>query len=90
MKTKPFNPVDYLQASQIPSYLTTAYHDVDPKVFLTALGFVIKNRGVAQIAKQTGLNRESLYKIVRGESEPKWSTLHLLLNALGVEIKITM
>jgi probable addiction module antidote protein len=48
----------------IAEYLTTAAEDPNPEVFLAALGDAAKARGTAQIAKDTGLGRDSLYKAV--------------------------
>ena len=84
-----FNPVDYLRNDgEITGYLTAAYQDDDPAVFIVALGHVAKHKGVAQLAKETGLNRESLYKTFNGKVQPKWDTVHRLLKAMKVELTI--
>jgi probable addiction module antidote protein len=89
LKTAAFNPVDYLQSDEeIANYLTEAYQDDDPAVFVAALGNVVRHKGVARLAKETGLNRESLYKAFSGKSQPKWDTIHRLLHALGVNVTL--
>jgi len=88
MKTQAFNPVDFLESDQeIAQYLSDAYEDSDPEVFVIALGHVVKNRGVASIAQQSGLNRESLYKIFSGKAKPQWGTIHSLMHTLGFHLK---
>lgn len=77
-----------LGEDELSQYLTDAYEDDDPAVFVVALGHAIKHKGVAQIAEAAGLNRESLYKVINGQVQPKWDTIHRLMHALGVHISI--
>ena len=89
IKTTPFNPMDFLKTDdEIATYLTEAYRDDDPAVFIVALGHVVKKKGLAQLAEDTGLNRESLYKTFNGKVQPKWDTVHRLLKAMKVELAI--
>ena len=89
IKTKPFNPIEMLHSGkEIAEFLTDAYNDDDPAVFIASLGHVVKHRGVTEVANATGLNRESLYKAFNGKAQPKWDTVHRLLHALGVQINI--
>lgn len=89
IRITPFNPVDYLENdAEIADYLTAAYQDDDPAVFIVALSHVAKHKGVAQLAKETGLNRESLYKTFNGKVQPKWDTVHRLLKAMKLELVI--
>ena len=89
IKTTPFNPIDFLKTDdEIATYLTEAYRDDDPAVFIVALGHVVKQKGLAQLAEDTGLNRESLYKTFNGKVQPKWDTVHRLLKAMKVELAI--
>jgi len=88
-KTSPFNPVEYLQSdAEIASYLTEAYEDDNPAVFIVALGHVVRSKGVSNMAEKTGLNRESLYKAFSGKAQPKWDTVHKLLHALGIHMTV--
>jgi len=89
IRTTSFNPVEYLKGdAEIADYLTVAYQDDDPTVFIVALGHVPRHKGIAQLAKETGLNRESLYKTFNGKVQPKWDTVHRLLKALKVDLDI--
>ena len=88
-KLTPFNPVDLLQGEdEIAEFLSEAYLDEDPNVFIIALGHVAKHKGIGKLAHETGLNRESLYKTFSGNVQPKWDTVHRLLRALKVRLAI--
>jgi len=81
--------MDFLKTDdEIAAYLTEAYRDDDSAVFIVALGHVVKLKGLAQLAEDTGLNRESLYKTFNGKVQPKWDTVHRLLKAMKVELAI--
>ncbi|MDR2727281.1 MAG: putative addiction module antidote protein [Deltaproteobacteria bacterium] len=63
MKITKFDVTDHLDNEDvIAEYLAAAMEDPDPDIFLAALGDVAKARGMAQLAKDSGLGRESLYK----------------------------
>ncbi|HEY7905803.1 MAG TPA: addiction module antidote protein [Wenzhouxiangella sp.] len=84
-----YNPFDHLlREDELSQYLTDAYEDEDPAVFVVALGHAIKHKGVAQVAKAAGLNRESLYKVINGQVQPKWDTIHRLMRALGMHVSV--
>lgn len=88
-ETTPFNPFDYLETGEeIAEFLTNALMDDDPRVFVSALGHMIKHHGVAGVAEKTGLNRESLYKVLSGNNQPKWDTIQRILKALEIQLKV--
>lgn len=85
-----FSPIEMLHSdAEIAEWLTEAYEDEDPAVFIAVLGKVVKQKGVSRMAEAAGLNRESLYKAFNGKSQPKWSTVHRLLHALDVRLMAT-
>ena len=87
---KPFDATDYLQNDDIVSvYLTAALEDENPNVFLQAIADVAKARGMSQLAKDTGLGRESLYKALAPGAKPRYDTVMKLVRALGVELHTT-
>jgi probable addiction module antidote protein len=87
----PFDPADYLDNDEvIAEYLSAAVEDPDPNVFLAALGDVAKARGMAQIAKDAGLGRESLYKALSTGAHPRYETVHAVLRALGVKFTVAV
>lgn len=72
----------------IAAYLDACFEEAgDDAAFIThALGVVAKAKGMTQLAKQTGLGRESLYKALSGEGNPSFATILKVLRALGVQI----
>ncbi len=85
-----FDPAAHLDNDEvIAEYLTAASEDPNPDVFLAALGDVAKARGMAQIARDAGLGRESLYKALSAGAHPRFETISAVLNALGVKIVVT-
>jgi probable addiction module antidote protein len=90
MKLKEFNPVEMLHSKEeVAAYLTDAFQDDDPELFMVALANVIKHNGVGAIAAQSGLNRESLYKVVRRETAPRFTTVKKIMDAAGVKMAVT-
>jgi probable addiction module antidote protein len=86
---KPFDAVAYLDNDAvIAEYLSAAAEDPNPEVFVAALGDVAKARGMAQIAKDAGLGRESLYKTLSAGAHPRFETINSVLHALGVKFAV--
>jgi probable addiction module antidote protein len=87
VKFSTFDAVDYLDNEEtIAEYLTAALEDTNPDVFLTAVRDVARARGMAQLAKDAGLGRESLYKALTPGAKPRYDTMLKLLHALGVKL----
>jgi probable addiction module antidote protein len=86
-KTKfaPFNAADYLDNDEvIAEYLAAALEDPDPEVFMMAVSNAAKARGIAKIASDSGLGRESLYKALAPGAKPRFETVRKVVDALGV------
>jgi probable addiction module antidote protein len=91
--TKPivFYAADYLDSEEvIAEYLNVALSSEDPDLFLQAIADVAKARGMAQVAKETGLGRESLYKALAPGAKPRYDTVLKLIRALGVELHMSL
>lgn len=90
--TVTFAPLDisaYLDSDElIAEYLSAAAEDPNPDVFIAALGDVAKARGMSQIARDTGLGRESLYKALAVGSHPRYETVSAVMRALGVKFAV--
>ena len=85
-----FDAADYLDSEEvIAEYLNVALSSEDPDLFLQAIADVAKARGMAQVAKETGLGRESLYKALAPGAKPRYDTVLKLIRALGVELHMT-
>ena len=93
LKTRPFDAAAYLEDDEaIIEYLEEAMKiatkDSDPSFLTVALGTVARARGMAQIAKDAGLSRESLYKALGSEGNPEFGTVLKVLQALGLKLSI--
>lgn len=62
--------------------------DGDMEEAKRALGYVARAKGMAAIAEQTGLGRESLYKTLRPETKPRFDTMLRILHAAGLRLKV--
>ncbi|AZE69147.1 MULTISPECIES: addiction module antidote protein [Pseudomonas] len=84
---KAFDASQYLtNEDEIAQFLTISLEDPNPDVFLRALQEVAKARGMSQLAKDAGINRESLYKALAPGAKPRYDTVLKLVNALGVKL----
>lgn len=87
-KTAPFDAADYLGDKEtIAEYLTAALEDPNPDLFLTAVKDGARARGMAQLAKDTGLGRESLYKALAPGAKPRYDTVLKIVRALGLRLQ---
>jgi probable addiction module antidote protein len=68
------------------AYLQAALEDGDAAMIVHALGNIARARGMSQIARKTGLRRESLYKALSPEGNPEFSTVLKVIQALGIEL----
>ncbi|MBL9081606.1 MAG: putative addiction module antidote protein [Planctomycetales bacterium] len=70
-------------------YLRAAIEDTDePKVLLLALRQVAEARGVARVAKAAGVERESLYRALSKNGNPRLSTLVAVTRAFGLKLTV--
>ena len=70
-------------------YLSDALHEGSPEEFYLALRNVIRaTQGMSQIATETDLGRESLYKSLSESGNPQFSTVQKIVSALGLQISI--
>jgi probable addiction module antidote protein len=89
IETAPFDAADYLNDNEtIAAYLSAALTDPDPDVFLVAVKDVARARGMSQLAKDTQLGRESLYKALSAGAKPRYDTMIKVINALGVQLQV--
>jgi probable addiction module antidote protein len=70
------------------AYLSEAAEDGDPRVYLAALRTVAEAKGMARLAKAAGVPRESLYRALSSNGNPRFSTLHAVLKAAGLKMAV--
>ncbi len=87
-KTTTFDVSQYLDSKEMMAeYLTQVLQDGDTNELLSAIGAIAKAKGMSQIAKDTGLGRESLYKTFNENAKPRFDTVIKVLNSLGVKLQ---
>ncbi|HUH88250.1 MAG TPA: addiction module antidote protein [Pusillimonas sp.] len=89
IKTRAFDVSNYLNdEADVAAYLQVAIEDGDPAVLAAALGDIARARGMTQLARDTGLSRESLYKSLSGERAPSSDTLFKVIHAMGFKLTV--
>jgi probable addiction module antidote protein len=86
-KTSPYDVVDYLKTEEdMALYFEACLEEAgdDPAFIAKVLGDIARARGMTQVAKDTGLAREGLYKALSGEGNPSFATILKVVNALGL------
>ena len=87
IKTSKFDAANYLKSPQaMADYLSEALATDDPEFICDALDTIARAKGMTQVAKETGLSRESLYKSLSGTTKPEFDTIMRVLDALGVQL----
>ena len=85
-KLIPFDAARYLDSDEaVAEYMTAVLEAEDPDLLLLALGDVARAKGMAQVAKDAGLGRESLYKALTPGAKPRFDTVLKVAKALGVK-----
>ena len=88
-QTHPWDASDYLETEEdIVAYLEAAIEEGDPSLMAAALGDIARSKGMTQIARETGLGRESLYKALSIEGNPEFITIVKVLQALGLRLQV--
>jgi probable addiction module antidote protein len=84
-KSTRFDAADYLNSEERQvAYITAALETGDADFVRDAIGLVARARGMGDIAKIAGLNRESLYKALGETGNPEFSTVMRVLQAMGL------
>jgi probable addiction module antidote protein len=90
IKLVPFDTSEHLDSEEmIEEYLKAALEDPNPDLFLLAVANVAKARGMAKVAKDSGLGRESLYKALAPGAKPRYETVRKLMDSLGMRLTVT-
>lgn len=74
---------------RMAALLEAALEDGHPQVIAAALGTIARAKGMAKIAKETGLNPKSLYRALSGEGNPELDTFIKVFHALGLQLHAT-
>lgn len=89
LKTTPYDAAKYLDTDEaIAAFLMDAFESGHDGVFQDALKTAARARGMAEVAKAAGLGRESLYKALQADAQPRFATVRKVMTALGVQLAV--
>ena len=89
VKTTRFDMADYLDSDEaIQEYFRQVMEDGDPDEVIRALGHIARSCGMAQLAMDSGLGRERLYKTFSEGSKPRFDTIMRVTKALGLTLTV--
>jgi probable addiction module antidote protein len=87
LKTAKWDVSEFLDSEEaIFAYIEAAFEDGNPAIIKKALGEVARARGMTSIARDAGVTRETLYKALSENGDPRMSTLVGVMKALGVKL----
>ena len=87
IESHPWDAAEHLEtAEDMAAYLDAALEDGDATLVVAALGDIARAKGMTQLANETGLGRESLYKALSGEGNPSFATILKVMTALGIKL----
>ena len=90
LKTRLWDATEHLKTEEdIAAYLEAALEERDPCLVAATLGDIARTKGMAQIAHDTGLGRESLYRALSSEGNPEFATIMKVASALGLKLHAT-
>lgn len=87
--THPYDVAEHLRSpEEMAAYLEACLEEADGDAAFVAkaLGDIARAKGMAQVARDAGLSRESLYKALSGERSPGFDTVLKVLRALGLKL----
>ena len=89
VKLRDHDPADYIDTPEDALlHLQAAFEEGDPGVVAEMIGAVARSRGMAGVARATGLSRESLYRSLSAGGNPTLATTLRVLDALGLRLTV--
>ncbi len=88
-KTSKFDVAEHLRTpEEMAAYLEASIDEAegDAAFIAKALGNIARAKGMAQVARDAGLSRESLYKALSGDRTPGFDTILKVVSALGLKL----
>ncbi len=87
--TSPYDVAEHLRTPEdMAAYLEACLEEAngDAAFIVKALGDIARAKGMAEVAADAGLSRESLYKALSGERSPAFDTILKVIGALGLKL----
>lgn len=89
VKTYPYDPADALTSKEaIAVFMADAFETADSTYIAHALGVVARAKGMSELARETGLSREQLYRSFSEQGNPTLKTMLAVMRALGVDMTV--
>ena len=89
IETKPWDAAEVLNTpADIAAYLDAYLEDGTPEELLRAVNSIARSRGMSELARQTGISREALYRAFSENGNPTLDTLLRVMKALGVRLAV--
>lgn len=90
MKLSTFDAAQHLKTNEeMAVYLDEMLSENNPAMITHALGVIARAKGMTQLAKDTGVSREGLYKALSSDGNPEFSTVLKVVKALGLTLHAT-
>jgi probable addiction module antidote protein len=89
-KTSQYDVAEHLRTpKELAAYLEASFEEAngDAAFIAKALGDIARAKGMSQVARDSGLSRESLYKTLSGERTPGFDTILKVMTALGLKLQ---
>jgi len=89
VNTKPYDIADYLETPEsVRGFFQVVWDEGDPRLIAKALGIIARSKGMAHLARKTGLTRENLYVTLSEKGNPKLETFLKVLRALDIRLAV--
>ncbi|MDR3276829.1 MAG: putative addiction module antidote protein [Treponema sp.] len=89
MKTTKWDPAEDINTKEeVYAYLEAALEENDTELLLAVIGDIARSKGMAAIAKELNVARESLYRSLSAAGNPSFATVANTLNALGYQLTL--
>ncbi|UUM20938.1 addiction module antidote protein [Mycoavidus sp. SF9855] len=86
-----YDTAEYLKTDEdIAAYFDAVLEENDPQLAVQALGTIARAKGMSQIAQETGLARESLYRALSDTGNPEFATVFKVIRALGLQLHASL
>lgn len=89
IKARPWDSAEHLKSeADMAEYLEACFQEAgdDPAFIAHAIGVIARARGMARLARDTGISREGLYKALSEDGNPSFATILKVIRALGLEL----
>ena len=90
-KAAAYDAAEFLDTDEdIVAYLNAALEDSDPSLVSAALGDVARARGMTQLARETGITRDGLYKALSPSGNPSFAPVQKVVRALDYKLDVAV